>query len=46
MDQGTGDAAVDQALTLLEGLDDRPVREHVAVLDAVHAALADRLVES
>lgn len=42
---GTGDDAVDQALTALDGLTDRPVREHVAVFEAVHGALADRLAE-
>ncbi|MBX9245287.1 hypothetical protein ICW40_10775 [Actinotalea ferrariae] len=41
----TGDDAVDQAMTALAGLDDRPVREHVAVFEAVHGALADRLAE-
>ena len=42
----TGDDAVDAALAQLEGLDDRPVRDHVAVFEAVHGALADRLAES
>lgn len=42
----TGDPAVDTALTELDGVDDRPVREHVAVFDAVHAALSDRLAET
>ena len=42
---GTGDDAVDAALTRLAGLDELPVREHVAVFDAVHGALADRLSE-
>lgn len=41
----TGDAAVDDALTQLSGLDTLPVREHVAVLDTVHAALQDRLAD-
>ena len=41
----TGDAAVDDALTQLSGLDSLPVREHVAVLDTVHAALQDRLAD-
>ena len=41
----TGDAAVDEALSRLPGLDGLPVREHVAVLDAVHAALQDRLAD-
>lgn len=42
----TGDDAVDEALTALDGLDARPVVEHVAVFDAVHGALADRLAET
>lgn len=41
----TGDAPVDEALTALDGLDDAPVREHVAIFEAVHGALADRLNE-
>ncbi|WP_372594660.1 hypothetical protein [Actinotalea sp.] len=41
----TGDAAVDEALTTLDGLAAIPVREHVAAFEAVHAALADRLNE-
>lgn len=42
----TGDHAVDAALTTLEGLEDRPVREHVRVFELVHGALADRLAET
>ncbi len=42
----TGDDPVDEALTALDGLPDRPVREHVAAFDAVHGALADRLAET
>lgn len=42
----TGDPTVDAALTVLDGLDERPVREHVAVFDGLHGALADRLVET
>lgn len=41
----TGDAAVDAAIRTLQGLDGRPLREHVAVLDGVHRALSDRLAE-
>lgn len=41
----TGDAAVDEAMTVLDGLDERPVREHVAVFEAVHGALSDRLAD-
>ena len=42
----TGDASVDEATGMLEGLDGRPVREHVAVFEAVQGALADRLAET
>lgn len=42
----TGDQAVDAALGVLDGLPNRPVREHVAVFEAVHGALSDRLAES
>ncbi|WP_129339710.1 hypothetical protein [Cellulomonas endophytica] len=39
------DGGVEEALHLLEGLEDRPVAEHVEVLDAVHGALRDRLAD-
>ncbi len=42
----TGDAAVDAVLTLLGSLGDQPVHEHVAVFDAVHTALQDRLADT
>lgn len=42
----TGDAAVDEALTRLDGLDTLSVRAHVSVFDAVHSALQDRLADS
>lgn len=42
----TGDAAVDAALVELASLDQRPLRDHVVVVDAVQAALADRLAET
>lgn len=42
----TGDDAVDAALAPLDGLDELPVREHVAVFDAVHTALQDRLADT
>lgn len=42
----TGDHAVDAALGVLDDLPTRPVREHVAVFEAVHGALSDRLAES
>lgn len=41
----TGDAAVDAAMAPLSFLGDQPVREHVAVFDAVHTALQDRLAD-
>lgn len=41
----TGDQAVDAALGTLSGLEALPVREHVAVFEAVHGALSDRLAE-
>ena len=34
---------VEQALALLEGIEGRPVAEHVEVFDAVHGALQDAL---
>ncbi|MDM7830924.1 hypothetical protein [Cellulomonas edaphi] len=42
----TGDHAVDEALTSLAGLDEHPLRAHVAVFDAVHGALQDRLADA
>ena len=42
----TADAAVDEALSRLVGLEDQPLREHVAVFDAVHGALQDRLADA
>jgi len=42
----TGDAAVDEALSLLPGLADQPLRSHVAAFEAVHGALQDRLAEA
>jgi len=41
----TGDHAVDEALTLLDRLTTSPLRDHVAVFESVHGALADRLNE-
>ena len=35
----TGVPAVDEALSALEGLEERPVDEHPAVFESVHAAL-------
>lgn len=34
---------VDAALAYLDGLDDRPVADHVAAYDAVHRGLQDAL---
>lgn len=42
----TGDDAVDEALTRLATIDGAPLAEHVAVFDAVHAALQDRLADT
>lgn len=41
----TGDLVVDEALAHLEDLGDRPLRDHVAAFESVHAALQDRLAE-
>jgi hypothetical protein len=41
----TGDASVDEAIRTLQGLEGRPLREHVVVFDGVHRALSDRLAE-
>jgi hypothetical protein len=42
----TGDSAVDEALSSLAGLELQPLRAHVAVFDAVHGALQDRLADA
>lgn len=42
----TGDDPVDNAVRILDGLSDRPLRDHVTAFDAVHTALSDRLAES
>jgi hypothetical protein len=39
----TGNEQVDTALASLDGLEERPVDEHVAVLEQAHAALRDAL---
>ncbi|HEY0117354.1 MAG TPA: hypothetical protein VGC04_01095 [Cellulomonas sp.] len=44
--ESTGDATVDEALARLTDLDGAPVREHLGVLEAVHAALQDRLADA
>lgn len=46
MEDPTGDAEVDDALAALDGLEDRPLVDHVAAFEAVHAALAHRLAEA
>ena len=37
------EATVEAALALLDGLDERPVSDHVEVFDAVHRSLQDAL---
>ncbi len=44
--ESTGDAAVDEALSRLAEVDGRPVSMHLGVLEAVHAALQDRLADA
>lgn len=41
----TNDQVVDEALELLDSLEERPLREHVAAFESVHGALQDRLAE-
>jgi hypothetical protein len=41
----TGDDRVDEALTRLSELDDKPVQEHAAVVEEIHRALQDTLAE-
>jgi len=41
----TGDEVVDTALEVLDDLESKPLREHVAAFESVHAALQDRLAE-
>ncbi|WP_166355536.1 hypothetical protein [Phytoactinopolyspora limicola] len=43
--ESTGDAAVDEALRTLRGLEAKPVHEHAAVVEQVHRALQDRLAD-
>lgn len=42
----TGDQAVDQVLTRLTEVSDLELREQLAVFDAVHTALQDRLADA
>ncbi len=44
--ESTGDVTVDEALLRLADLDGAPVRDHLVVLEAVHAALQDRLADA
>ncbi len=46
MEEPTGDAVIDAALAVLEDLEHRPLAEHVAVFEAVHASLGQRLAEA
>jgi len=41
----TTEQAVDAALAALDGLDDRPLAEHVAVFEQVHVALGAALAD-
>lgn len=42
----TGDAAVDEALRTLRGVEDRDLRSQVAAFEDVHRALQDRLADA
>ena len=44
--ESTGDATVDEVLSHITDLEGAPVREHLDVLEAVHAALQDRLADA
>jgi hypothetical protein len=39
LDQGTGDASVDAVVRSLDGLDELPVADHVAVFEQAHESL-------
>ena len=41
----TGDQVVDEALEILDGLQERPLKDHVPAFESVHGALQDRLAE-
>ena len=43
--EGTGDDRVDEALGRLAEIDDAPVHEHAAVVEAIHRSLQDTLAE-
>ncbi|ADG74553.1 hypothetical protein Cfla_1656 [Cellulomonas flavigena DSM 20109] len=42
----TGDAAVDEAMRTLQGVEDRELRAQVTVFEDVHRALQDRLADA
>jgi len=42
----TGDHAVDEALTRLDGLSAAVVKDHVAVYESIHSVLQDRLADT
>lgn len=42
----TGHAVVDEVLTALDGLEDRPVAEHVAVFESGHDRLREALADA
>jgi len=42
----TGDAAVDEALRSLQGVEDHDLRTQVAAFEDVHGALQDRLADA
>jgi hypothetical protein len=43
---GTGHPEVDRVLGSLDGLDERPVAEHVAVFEAAHDTLRNALADA
>ena len=43
---GTGHPEVDRVLASLDGLDERPVSEHVAVFEAAHDTLRNALADA
>lgn len=46
VDGPTEDQGVDEALAVLDGIEDRPLKDHVPAFESVHAALQDRLAEN
>jgi hypothetical protein len=45
-DSGTGHPEVDRVVASLDGLDERPVSEHVAVFEAAHDTLRNALADA